>query len=627
MTQMNKKIGLSGIQIFLLNLLIGAAQADDDVPILDEVEVTVPPQAERAESVTFLGQEQFDDSRFTILNDALFFGIPGVATSRQTNVGFFGPSGGFLIRGFGRQQVSVYVDGIPSQVTNHFHPISDQYTPDMIDRVEVVRSPTGLSDGPNALGSVHVFTPKVPREGMTGFFEMNGGSLDTKFGSGRVGYGWESGGFWVGATAIRTDGVRGGGLSQNTGNFKFAQDLGENWLVEMRLARTEDDVDDRVPEGVPPSDGVFSFNSTSAVMTLDRTTQHSSSTGSFFVNSAIFERNGLETNEENEFGTRLKQSWSNLYPGNKLSLGFDATRFTISQPDFIDVFFWSPYAEVSQELEVLEGQTTVITAGLRFTDSSDFDSDLSPRVSVVHHWDQTTAIRLNIAKGFQIPRAQQLGGGGNQLPNAGLQPGEFYSEELGINKTFELLGRRGMLDVVGFLQQGSNALREVIVTAAPLTTQIQNTGSFDHKGVEAALDYQLFPELSLSLGLTLLDLEAVTDRAPMPEEIFDFKLDYRKGPFRAVWQTRHASDIFIRREDDPTTAPVERTVRLDDYTVSNLMLGVALRNPRVMFSFNVENITDERFATFAGVTPNNAIRPFTQPDRTFFAKVRLEFDK
>lgn len=74
------------------------------------------------------------------MNDVLFFGIPGVNVARRSNLGFMGPNSGFRIRGLKRERVAVFVDGIPSQVNNHFHPLVDQYTPDMIERIEYTRT-------------------------------------------------------------------------------------------------------------------------------------------------------------------------------------------------------------------------------------------------------------------------------------------------------------------------------------------------------------------------------------------------------------------------------------------------------------------------------------------------------
>lgn len=613
-----------GPLVLTLTLGIGGmgqalAQDEDEqeeaAPLLEPVEVTVPPQAERANSVTFLGQEDLQRQRYLILNDALFFGIPGLATSRQSNLGFFGPSGGFLIRGFGRQQVSVYVDGIPSQTTNHFHPISDQYTPDMIERVEVVRSPTGVTDGPNALGSLHIFTPAVPRQGVVGYADGTVGELDTRAVNGRVGHGWESGGFWIGGQRWRTDGVRDQGVDAKTINFKVAQDLGGAWGVKLRLADTEDLIEDRAPVAVDPGQGEFCFCSRAAVVTLDRTTMHSSSTFSLFGNSAEFittrlddgTRVNIETQQEDEYGVRLKHTWSELVAGNNLTIGFDATKFTLEEPELEVGEFWSPYVLTSQEFATLGDQTTVLTAGLRVTESNDFGSDVTPKIGVVQHIDPTTAVRLNIAKGFQIPRARQFGGGGDQLPNPDLDPAVLYSEEIGLNKTFTWRGRKGVFDIVAFLQQADEALRTEVISTSPLVTQVQNTGSFDHEGLETSVDYQLTRSLGLFVAATFLDLEATTDRAPAPEKTFDLRFDYRRGPLRFVWQTRDASDIVVRSPSG--------NIPLDDYTVSNAKLIYRVA-PSWTLSANLENVTDEEFATF---------RPgFLHPGRTAFVGLRYE---
>lgn len=623
---------------------IAAAQGDDEqAPLLEPVEVETPPQADRLESITVLDQDELNNTRFMILNDALFFGIPGTASGRRTNLGAFNPSGGFVIRGLGRSRASTFVDGIPSQTTNHFHPITSMYTPDMIDRVEVVRSPTGVSDGPNAMASLQIFTPPVPREGFDGYFSGNGGTRDTSFVNGRAGHGWGSGGFWIGATRNETDGIRGMGQDQINVNLKAAQDLGAGWTGSLRLQKNDDKLDGsrsvQAFENQGPNFSETCFCTNSSVLTFDRSTMNASSTVSIYQNQTRFVTTrrpdgslASETRqEENEQGVRLKQAWSELlFPGNNLTVGLDGARFTIHSPAHQDFTYWSPYVETSQETELLGGKGTVFSAGLRFTDSSDFESDVSPQLGMVHHLDGTTAVRVNLTKAYQIPRAAEIAASPNrdgsfQTGNDNLDPTELYSQEIGLNKTFRLFDRSGNFDIVGFAQQADEAFRSVLVddggdptNASTNVTQVQNVGDFDHQGVELTLEYQVLPQLTLSLAETYLSLEAPTvpggaggegSVTPQPEQIFDFKLDYQEGPYRLVWQTRWAQQIFIRGRDGSPNA------RLDDYTVSNVKLAYALHR-NLAVSVNVENVSDEEFTTF---------RPgFRQPERLYFLGFRYE---
>lgn len=588
-------------------------------PLLPTYEVRVPPQAERAKAVSFLDQKDLHKRRFAILNDALFFGIPGVAISRQTTLGFFGPAGGYVIRGFGRSSESIYVDGIPSQVTNHFHPIGSQYTPDMIDRVEIDRSPTGVMDGPNAVGSIHIFTPPVPRKGVDGYVQGTLGSFNTQFVNGRAGTGWGSGGATLGGEYRRSDGFRNQGFDSWIVNGKLTQDLSKLWSSELRFSYGRAVRDQTYPVGHVQGPGQFCFCTTSAVASFDRTTEQSTSTIAVYLNDTRFvtvrDNTGAyinqQTNEEREYGLRLKQNWTDLYPGNNLTVGADAVRYDGQKPVKLSAHFFSPYVQDSQTLHPIKDQKTVVSAGVRGTFSPDFSTNISPEFGVIQHVDSTLALRLNVSQGFQIPRYSELAAnpGRNQVAaSPGLKPSSVYDEEIGLNKVFRIGSRKAVFDIDAFLQQASNVLISVPINATQ--TQVQNSGSFHDKGIEASFDSMLTPALSLHLAETYMVLEKNPSlNAATPRETADIGFDYQKNRWRFVWQSRYASQIYVGNDN---SNPMNR---LDNYFVSSTKLAYAL-TPQLAISLDVENVTNAHYATFR--------RTFPEPGRSYYLSVRYE---
>ena len=233
------------IPFFAVTATSFAAETDDgaDAPLLEQVEVTVPPQAERVMTVTEITREEMRGMHVTNLNDALFSGIPGVATSRRSETGFSGPNSGFLIRGLQGPHVPVFVDGIPIQVNNHFHARVDRYSSDMIERVEVTRGPSVLKHGASAVGGVIDLYTRTPGPGFSGTVQAAYGDYDTREIVADIGYGWDRGSVMFSASDRLTDGppVVGGDFADEAHdltnlNFKFTQAINDEWSFGFRAS-------------------------------------------------------------------------------------------------------------------------------------------------------------------------------------------------------------------------------------------------------------------------------------------------------------------------------------------------------------------------------------------------------
>ena len=266
---------------FLITPVTGFADETEDgadAPLLGEVEVSVPPQSERAMSVTVITREDTEGMHFTNLNDALFSGIPGVATSRRSETGFSGPNSGFLVRGLQGPHVPVFVDGIPIQVNNHFHSRVDRYSSDMIDRIEVTRGPSVLKHGASAVGGVIDIYTRTPGPGVSASIQASFGDYDTQEIVGDYGYGWDGGSVLFSASDRLTDGppVVGGDFADEAHdltnlNFKFTQAINDEWGFGIRASNAVEDPTD-MPFTPDKSHRRFGQDETDFVLHLDRKT-------------------------------------------------------------------------------------------------------------------------------------------------------------------------------------------------------------------------------------------------------------------------------------------------------------------------------------------------------------------
>gem|GEM_PF-1784428 len=604
--------------VILLLSLPGRGFAEEpagaNAPLLAPVEVTVPPQSERSKSVTFISREQMDGDWALNLNDYLFSMHPGIGTARRSNLGFMGPGSGFWIRGLVRERVAVFVDGIPSQVNNHFHPLVDQYTPDLVERVEITRGTSGVLHGASAAGGViDIFTYNPP-PGPSGYAFVSNGSHSTREYQGRAAYGFESGTFQFSGTKRNTDGYRKNqDFNATTLNAKGTLDLGSAWELGVRGGRTDANIENPGRVGAP-SLSKSTQDPRNAAITLDRKTATQNSFGAFYWNGAkvrsLRNGGGASTNftrfKEDEFGLRLKQQWLKRQR-NTYTAGFDAVKFTderkngpgTKEEDNTESFY-SPYVQMTYPLR----DTTDVDGGARVTYSNQFGWDLSPEVGIVEHLDKSLAVRARVGKSFRVPRVNDVNQpfGGTTISNDNLDPERFWNVETGLNKRTGkfLFFEATEFDVAAWYMNGDNLIQTVGIGGG--LSQLKNTGDFNNKGVETSFDMIVNNNLSVFVGGSLSNLDK--DILQVPEKTVDAGFKYRWKRIKGNVTSRYATDAH-----DVVSG---KKVSLDSYYVADAHVAYELaKGTEVMF--DVVNISDKNYETIAG---------FPQVPRSYFVSLR-----
>lgn len=571
---------------------------DELPPFEAEIDVfdRVPQQHERSRSTTLLTDTALQGGHAANLNDHLFSGVPGVATSRRSNLGFSGPNAGFLIRGLTGPRVAVFVDGIPVQVNNHFHPRSDQYSPDMIHRLEITRGPSPVLHGPSAVGGVvEVFTRR-PDPGLSGFVQGMTGDHETTEVQAEVGYGWDRGGLLVSWMDRETDAqVLGEAFDLRNANLKLNQQVSDEWSLGLRFSNTLEDPSNRF--GSDPNEVFFRFTQdmTTWIASADRKTDHSTSlvafhwneldTGSFRESRTrprFFENERVEQ----EVGLIARHTW---IPDARSSwtVGVDLVEFTDENPrgsSEESESYVSPYGYTTRSLS----DATRVEGGLRLTTSDQFGTDVSPEVGLVHTFDPSMALRVRTGKAFRVPRVSEV------AVNQDLDPEDFYFAEVGLNKR---LGSRLELDGAVWAMEGDNLIERI---GSGGSTRNVNIGEFSHQGVEGSASWRTTEELTLFGGVALLEVDE--GGSSVPQQTVDAGADFLAGPFRGTALVRWAGD---------NVNPL-----IDDYLVGDLRLRYRVWGGFALL-LDVLNFTDEQYATFA-----NRFGALDQPGRTVLGGIR-----
>ncbi len=575
----------------------------EDAPLLETVEVTVPSQAERSKSVTIISKHQMEGQHFMNINDVLFSMIPGVTMNRRENLGFMGGGSATKIRGLNRERVAVFVDGIPQQVNNHFHPLYDSYTPDMIDRIEITRGSSSVLHGASAVGGVIDLYTVVPQElGTNADVLVSYGRFDTIQQESRLSYRGENGYFVAGNTFRRTDGDRDNSeFVARTINLKGAYFLNPEWELGFRVGQTTAEIENPGTTATP-SLAKSTQDPTNAAVTLDRRTANSSSLLALYWSKNVVDSlrsgggavTGVERFDEDEYGLRSKHTWL-LGTGKTATIGFDAV--TYDDKRLIggvrtkrNEEFYSPYGAFTWSYG-----NFLIDGGVRYTESPSYDSDISPEIGVVYKFDSTLALRARWGEGYRVPRAPDIS---ITTINPDIAPEDFWEAEIGLNKTFS----RVVFDIAAWHMQGVNLL--VTQSTGPLTGVLANTGEFEHWGIESSLDFRLLDNLTAFLGVAVMDIDQITQA---PNQTVDIGLEYLRGPFRVTLTSRYAADSI--------DAVSGVTVDLPNYYVADLHLGYQLTRYAETF-VDIDNITNDDYETIAG---------FPQVPRAVFGGIRVNF--
>lgn len=575
------------------------ARARDSAYVLPTLEAQAGRVAEQSRSTVVLTEQAMRGHFAANLNDYFLAGIPGISTSRRSNFGFSGPGAGFSIRGLSNPDVAVFVDGIPNQVNNHFHPRTDQYSPDLIDRVEITRGPSAVLHGASAVGGVVEIFTRTPDEGLSGYAQGELGELNTHEAEGDVAYGWGSGSALFSFTDRASDAQTiGEQFDLRNLNFKVTQQWHPDWSVGFRVANAKEDPGSKF--GSNPDETFFRFTEdiTSYVLSVRRNT--ASANGVFalhfndiqagsFRESIAKGRFGESEAQQKEQGLYAKHTWLRS-DRSTVSLGAEAVRYTDEQPrgaDELDENYVSPFAYLTQAI----GSRIVLDGGARFTYSGQFGTDLSPELGVVGKIDPTLSARLRGGKAFRVPRVSEVHGA---ILAEDLNPENFYHAEAGLNKRF---GSRVTFDAAFWVMRGTNLIQTIGTGAA---AQSVNTGRFTHHGIETSVNIGLTHDLALLVGGGLLDLSQGTRF--VPQRTVDLGVDFRRGPFRGT---------FIARYAGANTTP-----ELNDYFVGDVRLSYTLLE-RVSLMLDVVNFTDETYATITGFDG-----PIQQVPRTFLGGIR-----
>jgi vitamin B12 transporter len=539
---MGRRLGWAIIVLTMLGA--GTATAQDapstqhTEPVVITATRTETPAGQLGTAVTVVTGDEIETFRYPTVDEALR-AVPGVEIRRS---GGLGKTTSLSIRGANPNQVQVLVDGVRVKSTTTGQADLSDLSPDLIDRIEVIRGPQSTLYGADAIGGVvHIIT----RRGQgppSAWATQEAGNYDTLRTT--TGVGGRHGLF---------DGALGFSHLESNGQFKndgtnqdaFNAQLGLSLPGQTRLSLTSRW--NQTNTGLPIE---FVGNPAPIVPTIDPNTRQESET--WIVGLA------LQTRPVSWWGTelRLGRFWNKTafidpadpFPCPPATFGppcdfpgtFETERREVEWLNHFHIGTWSTSTfgiEYRHETANVQGtngfgpitetvsglfqqqfrffERLFMSAGVRVEDNDVFGRSVTERGSLAYQikaWG--TRIRGGAGSGFRAPTFNDLFFPG--FSNPSLEPEKSFGYDFGADQS--LWKNRVRLGLTYFQTKYTN----LIACCVPLATfpfaTTGNIGRARSAGIEFTSEVDLLDNLTASVNYTYTDSENLLTDRPLPRE-------------------------------------------------------------------------------------------------------------
>ncbi|MBN1272709.1 MAG: TonB-dependent receptor [Candidatus Aminicenantes bacterium] len=525
----------------------------------------------------------------------LLEGLPGIFIQRT---GDFGRSD-VDIRGLGQRgrRIAVLVDGRPEKMGLYGCAVSHAFPLDNVERIEVVRGPSSVLYGSDALGGVINILTRIPEKKFETDFRASYGSFNTLQLNLRHGGNVDKFSYYFTLDKRKSDGHRpSSSYNGNAFTGKIIYDTKKNIQISLRGKY----FDGKKYEAGPVDTPLMDFWNDYERGAVDFTVQSDGSKENFLVKAYrnfghhLFS-DGWHSRDYINGG--LLRITSRRLQYNELTLGFDF-RFIGGKSYGFPKGEWTKN-EVSVFLqdEWVVKNRWIFSGGLRLQRDSLYGYEICPHGGIVFLWNETTSIRGLVNKGFRSPQLNEL----YMFPssNQNLNPERVWNVEVGFTKTiFDSVA----LNASVYRMYGSNLIETVSNPSPPPLALFMNAGEFTFTGIEAGLDAEFSRHLTAHFYATFLNPgERTKGRAGRKLDLF---LRYRKGIFDYSIQARYVADYYAA---DFSEKPLPSYFLLN----SRLRLGIS---EMVEIFIDLNNILNSEYQVYVDL-PGIAAGAYPMPGR------------
>ncbi|TLF45711.1 TonB-dependent receptor plug domain-containing protein [Maribacter aurantiacus] len=564
---------------------------------LDEVVVTATRTVRQLSSlplpVTLIPKTQLEQTGVTRLNEILNEQTGIVMTPDAT----VGGGEGVQIQGIASDYVLVLIDGVPVVGRSSGNLDLSRFAIGNIKQIEVVKGPSSSLFGSEALGGViNIITEKPLTEKISGQLSHRMATFNHHNSNFSINQRKEDLGYSFFLDRLSTDGydLASGDVGQTVNPF-------DNYTLSGRLFYDASEKLDFFVSGrffhqdfdVAPSTSMEQDLNLLVRANHDPSSKTNLQYELYFTNYITDEESlDILTDEvllANDFNQKLfrpEVRFNQKFGENTFTLGVGGNLETLQRNLFANnVSFFSQYVFSQYDFTPLEGLNVI--AGLRFDNHSEYNSQLSPKLSVRYEISPSLAVKGSVGSGFKAPDFRQLyldftnaSGGGysvfgkeveaqgiqrlqenDEIANLAVNPsrlGERLNAESSIGYNLGLTLKSGKLttDVNLFRNDFTNLIDTQILASK---TNGQNVFGYINRervytqGLETDIKFNGIKNLSLSGGYQLLfaydkDQEAALDQGEVfardPETLQTVRLE-RSQYFGLENRSRHTFNFKV----------------------------------------------------------------------------------
>ncbi|MDE6041066.1 MAG: TonB-dependent receptor, partial [Muribaculaceae bacterium] len=508
-------------------------------------------------------------------------------------------------RGVGQgNKVLFMIDGQPQWAGVFGHSLADTYVANGIEKVEVVKGPSSLLYGSNAMGGSINLVTKVQREdGLTGRARAMFGSFSTqKF---ALSSGYKKGRFSanVSGQVDRSNGNRSGSafwLANEFAQVKYA--VSRRWSVAGMVDMTQSHANN--PGTLQdPLENMWTdiFRGTGGIYVKNE--YHNADGGiQGYINWGNHKlddgntpgqtpRDYLFHSYDYNMGFTAYESLY-LWEANTLSAGVDFQHWGGEIWNTSKADETQRSSEAKHHVNEIAGYVMMqqgffhdflnINGGVRLQHGSTYGNVWVPQAGFIVKPGRDSQIKASFSKGFRAPNIRELY---LYMPaNPDLKPEYMLNYEVSYRQHF--LNYNLMLGAAIFFIDGKNMIQTVRVDGRPHNV---NTGRFHNKGFEIEAAYRILPNLTANASWSYLHTDS--QNLYSPKNKLNAELTYSPGP---VSLTLENMTIWSMINGNPEGLK-------ENYSLLNFRAAYTMgKAVPVTFSIKIDNITNKHYQIVYG---------------------------
>ncbi|HET7875082.1 MAG TPA: TonB-dependent receptor [Methylomirabilota bacterium] len=526
-----RRIAIGAFTALLLAAQAGAQETQKAEPVVVTATGVATPTGELGASVTVVQGEDFKTYHYPSVDEALR-SVPGVDIRRS---GGPGKTSSISIRGANSNQVQVLVDGVRVKSPTLGQVDLSDLSPDLIERIEVIRGPQSTRYGADAIGGVVNIITRRGSGPVSGSLQVEGGNYGALAEGASVGGAYKVFDYALSGTHVRSNGQFQNDDSDTRAlSTRLGLTLPGNTGISFIFRHNKNDIGVPVKGVFPPPQPIAPLidhnarqQSETNLLSLQartrpvtwwesqlRLSRYTNSLGfqdppdfGYPFDFPTFTQTDVERREAEWLNSFHVGRWSTSTVGleHRREEGVNRGSFRAAT-EVKSVFF-------EEQLRLLE--RLFVTAGFRVEDNSAFGTETTGHGSVaylVKEWG--TRFHGSAGSGFRAPTFNDLFFPG--FGNPSLQPERSLSWDAGVDQ--KLWQNRIRLGLTWFQNQFEN----LIACCTPLPTAPFggpfNVGRAKSKGLEWTSDVDVLANLVASLSYTYDDTEDLSSRHPLPRE-------------------------------------------------------------------------------------------------------------